>query len=191
MPLICPTCQNVFAGSVCIQARDTMLLCMGLFSKFFGMPSRSSRAQPAFARWASARQPSLGCRGLEAFVRSNGPRELQSVGNLLDPRGIHPQDSRAAHKTVTLLGPETGPTVSGCVIGPKNDQVLTLDQVGEKLLVGSSSSGITSFGFGLNLISSYMSRKENEILSFSSLILASRPSTSASCQSPSAPRQKD
>src|SRR3982074_2384238 len=31
MPVICPTCQNVFAGSL---KRPDMLLCMGLFSIF-------------------------------------------------------------------------------------------------------------------------------------------------------------
>jgi hypothetical protein len=35
VPLICPTCQNVFAGiAQSIQAATTMLLCMGLFSIF-------------------------------------------------------------------------------------------------------------------------------------------------------------
>jgi hypothetical protein len=33
LPLICPTCQNVFAGRN-IDAGDTGLLCMGLFSIF-------------------------------------------------------------------------------------------------------------------------------------------------------------
>jgi hypothetical protein len=33
--LICPTCQNVFAGfAQGIHARDHLLLCMGLFSIF-------------------------------------------------------------------------------------------------------------------------------------------------------------
>jgi hypothetical protein len=31
--LICPTCQNVFAGA--IEARIARLLCMGLFSIFW------------------------------------------------------------------------------------------------------------------------------------------------------------
>jgi hypothetical protein len=63
VPLICPTCQNVFAGKESMPA-TTMLLCMGLFSMFWlearaasalqlekrGLPSRSSRAErPAFA----------------------------------------------------------------------------------------------------------------------------------------------
>jgi hypothetical protein len=35
VPLICPTCQNVFAQiAQSIQAATTMLLCMGLFSIF-------------------------------------------------------------------------------------------------------------------------------------------------------------
>jgi hypothetical protein len=56
MPLICPTCQNVFAGS--LRTSTNLLLCMGLFSIFWsgartapglrlsqdGLPSRSSRA---------------------------------------------------------------------------------------------------------------------------------------------------
>ncbi|WP_334496876.1 hypothetical protein [Bradyrhizobium sp. AZCC 1678] len=36
MLLICPTCQNVFAGfALGIHARDHLLLCMGLFSIFW------------------------------------------------------------------------------------------------------------------------------------------------------------
>ncbi|MEH2558002.1 hypothetical protein V1286_005531 [Bradyrhizobium algeriense] len=35
MLLICPTCQNAFAGfALGIHARDHLLLCMGLFSIF-------------------------------------------------------------------------------------------------------------------------------------------------------------
>jgi hypothetical protein len=35
VPLICPTCQNVFAGfAQSIHASDHLLLCMGLFSIF-------------------------------------------------------------------------------------------------------------------------------------------------------------
>jgi hypothetical protein len=35
VPLICPTCQNVFAGiAQSIHAGDHLLLCMGLFSIF-------------------------------------------------------------------------------------------------------------------------------------------------------------
>jgi hypothetical protein len=35
VPLICPTCQNVFCGTgQGIDAGDTTLLCMGLFSIF-------------------------------------------------------------------------------------------------------------------------------------------------------------
>ena len=35
VPLICPTCQNVFAGSLkAAMPATTMLLCMGLFSIF-------------------------------------------------------------------------------------------------------------------------------------------------------------
>jgi hypothetical protein len=35
VPLICPTCQNVFAGSLkASMAATAMLLCMGLFSIF-------------------------------------------------------------------------------------------------------------------------------------------------------------
>jgi hypothetical protein len=35
VPLICPTCQNVFAGSLkASMPATTMLLCMGLFSIF-------------------------------------------------------------------------------------------------------------------------------------------------------------
>jgi hypothetical protein len=35
VPLICPTCQNVFAGiAQSIYAGDHLLLCMGLFSIF-------------------------------------------------------------------------------------------------------------------------------------------------------------
>jgi len=35
VPLICPTCQNVFAGSLKASMPATiMLLCMGLFSIF-------------------------------------------------------------------------------------------------------------------------------------------------------------
>jgi hypothetical protein len=46
VPLICPTCQNVFAGiAESIHAGDTMLLCMGLFSIF--LMAAGTRPQPA------------------------------------------------------------------------------------------------------------------------------------------------
>src|SRR5207302_428603 len=74
--LSCPTCQNVFAGSLkASQPATIMLLCMGLFSIFWlgakvhGLPSRSSRwllAPPVRlrSRFAQARPDTLRPDGL-------------------------------------------------------------------------------------------------------------------------------
>jgi hypothetical protein len=81
VPLICPTCQNVFAGKESMPA-TTMLLCMGLFSMFWLGASAALALRPgsvacrAVARvrrppspkWASARQPSLASR-----AKAGGP----------------------------------------------------------------------------------------------------------------------
>jgi len=48
MPVICPTCQNVFAGSL---KRPDMLLCMGLFS-IFSLRARSAQARSVWRRRA-------------------------------------------------------------------------------------------------------------------------------------------
>jgi hypothetical protein len=75
VPLICPTCQNVFTEEH--PARRSRLLCMGLFSIFrLGASSgREARlAEPSLARtarlrpMASARQPSLASR-----AKAGGP----------------------------------------------------------------------------------------------------------------------
>ena len=67
VPLICPTCQNVFAGKESMPA-TTMLLCMGLFSMFW-----------LEARAASALQSeSVACRAV-ARAAGGRPSPLQSV----------------------------------------------------------------------------------------------------------------
>ena len=67
VPLICPTCQNVFAGlAQSIHAATTVLLCMGLFSIFV-----------LEARVASALAVS-GCATRSPF-RGNSLRKFQSV----------------------------------------------------------------------------------------------------------------
>jgi hypothetical protein len=48
MPVICPTCQNVFAGSL---KRRTVLLCMGLFS-IFSLRARRAQARSVWRRRA-------------------------------------------------------------------------------------------------------------------------------------------
>jgi hypothetical protein len=67
VPLICPTCQNVFAGKESMPA-TTMLLCMGLFSMFW-----------LEARAASALQSeSVACRAVARRL-SGRPSPFQSV----------------------------------------------------------------------------------------------------------------
>ena len=48
MPVICPTCQNVFAGSL---KGLTMLLCMGLFS-IFSLRARRAQQRSVLRRHA-------------------------------------------------------------------------------------------------------------------------------------------
>jgi hypothetical protein len=53
VPLICPTCQNVFRG-IARSIGHVVTLHGVVFDILVG-----SAARPAFARWASAQQPSL------------------------------------------------------------------------------------------------------------------------------------
>jgi hypothetical protein len=75
VPVICPTCQNVFAGPV----KTSMLAAKSYFAwgcfRYFslegaGTPSRSSRLRPPSPNWASARQPSLASRAKAGIAGS-------------------------------------------------------------------------------------------------------------------------
>jgi len=82
VPLICPTCQNVFAGSLkASMPATTMLLCMGLF--FDILVESESRVGLAAVFPVDDRR--MACRAVAREPRARLLWETRGAGNELVP----------------------------------------------------------------------------------------------------------
>ena len=115
VPLICPTCQNVFAGPPKASMRAPPLFCMGLFSIFLsggsasglrlsqdGLPSRSSRPPSPFG----LRRGSLRSLRSERSRAGLPSRSSRSERRLVGPADSH---SSAASSIWLLSGNQKAP----------------------------------------------------------------------------------